>query len=61
MAASAFFKIAERDREFGSPGLAHTMQILADAYDELDDEAAQAYDEFWAELNAYTTQTEQRL
>ena len=53
MAASAFFKIAERDREFGSPGLAHTMQVLADAYDELDDETAQAYDEFWTELNAY--------
>lgn len=49
MAASAFFKIAERDREFGSPGLAHTMQVLADAYDE----TAQAYDEFWTELNAY--------
>ena len=54
MASSAFFKIAERDREFGSPGLAHTMQVLADNYDDSeDDEICAAYDEFWLELQNY--------
>jgi hypothetical protein len=50
MTRSAFQIIADAHREMGQPGLLHCIQVLGDTYDDLDNETAQAYDEFYGEL-----------
>ena len=56
MAKSAFTVIAERHREMGSPGLVYCMQVLGDNFDELDAETANAYEEFYLELEEFAKQ-----
>ena len=53
MAKSAFAVIAERHQEMGSPGLVYCMQVLGDAFDELDAETANAYEDFYLELEQF--------
>ena len=56
MAKSAFAVIAERHHEMGSPGLVYCMQVLGDNFDELDAETANAYEEFYQELEDFAKQ-----
>jgi hypothetical protein len=56
MARSAFQIIADAHREMGQPGLLHCIQMLGDSYDDLDDETAQAYEEFYGELMDFVKQ-----
>jgi hypothetical protein len=56
MAKSAFQIIAEVHHEMGQPGLLHCIQVLGDTYDDLDNEVAQAYEEFYGELMDFVKQ-----
>jgi len=56
MAVSAFQIIANIHREMGQPGLLHCIKVLGDNYDNLDDEVAGAYEEFYGELMDFVKQ-----
>lgn len=50
MAKSAFQVVAEFDRNIGSPGLVHTMQVMRDQFMDLSMDEQDAYEDFRVEI-----------
>jgi hypothetical protein len=53
MVKSAFKVIAEIHYEMGSPGLKRCMEVLEEQYWDLDEDVAEAYDDFRREIMSF--------